>query len=224
MTTPMNADWQMLARESYDRVAQSYAQMTRSAPMDNAAMAGDYAMLTELAARTISDGVATIVDIGCGPGWWTQFLAARGVQVMGVDLSPVMIDIARENVPQARFEMGSVLDIPVPSESADGVCCMYVLHHLPDAELGRAVSELARILTPGGVLLLGGHIGATHSVKTQGYGGHPMHVHVNKRSAATWEQVVHQKGLRIESHAIYDLDTSSLTHALLARKPNALTI
>lgn len=213
----VSSEWEQQAQESYDRVALPYAQATRAAIDDNLHMFSDYSRLAALAHAACPDD-AVVVDIGCGPGWWVQHLADQGLPAVGIDLSPTMVDIARANVPHARFETGSIVDIPIPSECAAGVCCMFVLHHLPDDDLGQALGELVRLLKPGGVLLLGGHVGTTRTVKTTGYGGHPMNVLINKRPAAELAGAVRHAGLKIEAHTIYDPDSPTATHALFARR------
>lgn len=98
-----------------------------------------------------------------------------------------MIDLARAGSSDARFEVASIHDLPLPADSVDGVTCMYVLHHLPDDMIDAALDELVRVVRSGGVLLLGGHIGDNRRVKTEGYGGHPMHVLSVRRPASLWE-------------------------------------
>jgi len=219
----VSLDWQARARESYDRVAKPYADLTRSATTSDVYMAGDYARLAALAKGDPRGGKATVVDVGCGPGWWVQYLAEHGVDSVGIDLSPAMIDLARTHVPDAAFHVGSVLDLPLASQSVAGVCCMYLLHHLPDDDVGPALAEIGRVLMPGGVLMLGGHIGVTRVHKTEGYGGLPMDVHVNRRPATVIEDAALETGFVIEAHTIYDPGEQTATHTLFARRPDSST-
>lgn len=214
----MRGQWERRTSESYDEVARAYADMTRSAPAENLHMASDYARLADLALCASGAEPATVVDVGCGPGWWVKYLADRGVRAAGIDVSPRMIDLARSATPHAHFEVGSILDLPLPSQYATAVCCMYVLHHLPDEDVDAALAELFRILAPGGVLLLGGHVGHEATTKMQGYGGHPMHVHINKRSTEFWEHAVERVALTIEAHVIYGPGQLESSHALFARR------
>jgi SAM-dependent methyltransferase len=215
----MTGDWETDTRESYDRVAEPYADFTREAASGgNAYMSGVYATLASLVRGTAAP--ATVVDVGCGPGWWVHHLQSLGPRCLGIDLSPAMVELARVNVPSARFTVGSILDIPVPTTTAEGVVCWYVLHHLPDDSIDAALKELVRILVPGGILLIGGHLGSTRRIKEEGYGGHPMHVQINLRPATLWEDKVRALGLIIEAHTIYDPGTPTPSHALFARKPS----
>jgi SAM-dependent methyltransferase len=55
-----------------------------------------------------------IVDLGCGSGIWAKVLADAGYQVLGVDISPAMIELARQRVPEAQFHVGSFIHFRVP--------------------------------------------------------------------------------------------------------------
>lgn len=91
------------------------------------------------------------VDAGCGTGRHTAHLADLGHAVVGVDASPEMLLLARERVPEAELRTGDLRALPVEDATADVVVCALALSHLPD--LG-AVAELARVLKPGGTLVL----------------------------------------------------------------------
>src|SRR5579871_1460154 len=55
-----------------------------------------------------------VVDLGCGSGIWARALAASGYHVLGADISPAMIDLARERVPQAQFQESSFVEFRIP--------------------------------------------------------------------------------------------------------------
>ena len=56
-----------------------------------------------------------VVDAGCGSGIWARELTGRGYDVLGIDISPAMIRLARKQAPGARFQVGSFLSAPLPS-------------------------------------------------------------------------------------------------------------
>lgn len=114
------------------------------------------AVFTLLATLVLRSGGGTVLDIGCGPGWWTGFVAQQDVDGLGVDISPEMVRIARDNNPDARFEIGSLLGLPAEDATAAAPVCWFVLHHLPDEDVDAALAEMTRALKPGGVLLIGG--------------------------------------------------------------------
>jgi len=92
------------------------------------------------------------LDAACGTGRHAAFLAARGHRVMGVDTSPAMLAHARIRVPEAALAVGCLVALPIPSASIDLAVCALALMHLP--ELRPAVAELARIVRPGGRIVL----------------------------------------------------------------------
>jgi SAM-dependent methyltransferase len=92
------------------------------------------------------------LDAACGTGAVAQQLAARGHEVIGVDVSEVMLSRARKAVPQATFLVGELTDLPIPDEEVDHMVCSLALTHL--ADLTPFFAEAARVLTPGGHLLL----------------------------------------------------------------------
>lgn len=104
-----------------------------------------HAILDELTA-----GAA--LDAACGTGRFASYLVERGHQVIGVDSSPDMLDVARRRLPTAEFLVGDVEDLPVADDSVDVVTCGLALLHL--RSLGPAMSEFARVLRPGGHLVI----------------------------------------------------------------------
>ena len=99
--------------------------------------------------------VGPAIDAGCGPGHWTAFLAQRGLDIRGVDLTPAFIEHARRRYPELRFATGSIDALDASDASVGGVLAWYsLIHHTPDA-IGSALDEIARTLRPGGLLLVG---------------------------------------------------------------------
>ncbi len=101
-------------------------------------------------ADALPPGVA--LDAACGTGRHSAHLAARGHTVIGVDSSPDMLARARAKVPSADFRAGDLTALPLPDDHADLVVCALALAHLPG--LGPPFAELARVLRPGGHLIV----------------------------------------------------------------------
>lgn len=101
---------------------------------------------------------ATFLDAGCGSCAHSVRLARRGFKVHAVDFSESALKMAQQFVRakgvQDRITLGreSLLELSFPDESFDYVLCWGVLMHIPDVE--RAVAELARVLKPGGALVI----------------------------------------------------------------------
>jgi SAM-dependent methyltransferase len=96
--------------------------------------------------------VGVALDAACGTGRLTRDLADRGHRVIGVDSSPDMLDLARTWVPEGEFLAGDLHGLPVPDDHVDLVLCALALTHVPD--LGPVLAEFARVLRPGGQLVI----------------------------------------------------------------------
>lgn len=97
---------------------------------------------------------ARILDAGCGAGEpVARYFVNRGDDVIGIDLSEGMLDLARQKVPEARYERMDLSDLGFPPEAFDLVASVYCLFHLDRSEHQKIFSGFARVLAPGGVLL-----------------------------------------------------------------------
>ncbi|MBL7259807.1 class I SAM-dependent methyltransferase [Paractinoplanes lichenicola] len=96
-----------------------------------------------------------VLDLGCGPGFWTADLQRLGADVTGVDLVPEFIEHARATFPRTRFRLGSMTELDVPGHSVAGILSWYSTIHLPPAELDGVLAEFRRLLVPGGRLVIG---------------------------------------------------------------------
>jgi SAM-dependent methyltransferase len=96
-----------------------------------------------------------ILDAGCGPGLWTRFLHDRGHRMLGVDLSERFIAHARRRHPQPEFLNRSFAELPLPDAALGGILAWYSLIHTPPAHLPVILAEFARVLAPGGSILIG---------------------------------------------------------------------
>ena len=119
MTQPEPSD----VRGAYDAVARAYdarfAHELDGKPLERALLAA----FVELA------GSGVIADVGCGPGHITRFLADHGADVLGIDLAPAMIDIARQHAPALPFIVGSMLELPVADAAWAGAVALYSIIH-----------------------------------------------------------------------------------------------
>jgi SAM-dependent methyltransferase len=141
-------------RGSYDRVAAEYARRIfdelRHKPLDRE-------LLDRFAARVRGRGPAC--DLGCGPGQVARYLHERGVEVIGVDLSPGMVAEARRLNPGLAFREGDLRALQVPDEAWAGIAAFYSIIHVSRAEVDGALHECWRVLRPGGLLLVSFHVG-----------------------------------------------------------------
>lgn len=93
---------------------------------------------------------ARVLEVGCGWGELAEWVAREtGADVVAVDLSPRMVELARERGVDARI--GDVQELPFDDDAFDVAIAAWMLYHVPD--LDRALAELARVLRPGGRLV-----------------------------------------------------------------------
>lgn len=97
-----------------------------------------------------------ILDAGCGPGTYGLMLAQQGNEVNGLEISPRSVEVANERAKQKGVnftaQVGDLEKLPFPDNTFDVCFCGWVLHHFPDINI--AVSELVRVLKPGGIIAL----------------------------------------------------------------------
>jgi SAM-dependent methyltransferase len=139
-------------RRAYDTVAEDYAAYL---PDTRAETPLDLAMVDAFADAVGTDAGARVLDAGCGTGRMSRYLAARGSLVEGVDLSPGMVEMARRDGGDLTFSVGSLADLPYADDRFAGVLLWYSIIHTPPSSLARVLTEVSRVLRPGGHLLVG---------------------------------------------------------------------
>jgi SAM-dependent methyltransferase len=191
---PTEAQWLADTRTSYDTVAGNYADLVRDSLDDQPYMRAHFRLFADLVRAS---GGGPVADVGCGPGHITGFLRDCGLDAYGVDLSPEMVRIAGRDHPGVRFEVGSMTELA--HTDLGGIVAWYSLIHVPDEEIVPVLDRFRRALRPGAPLLVGFHAGASSRLKTEGYGGHPMRVHVHKRTPARYAEWFEEAGLATEA-------------------------
>lgn len=97
---------------------------------------------------------AEVLDAACGPGLYAQALLDAGARVTGFDASPVMVELARRRVGDRARVDRAVLGEPLPyaDDAFDAAVCALAIHHAGDR--CAALTELRRVVRPGGVLVV----------------------------------------------------------------------
>jgi SAM-dependent methyltransferase len=168
-----------------------------------------------------------IADIGCGPGHITRYLAERRDDVLGVDLSPEMIAVARRRHPRLQFAVASMLRLPYADGAWTGVVTMYSIIHLDADERVRALSEFARTLRPDGLLLVSFHVdgpgfapGDVNHLRT--FLGHPVEMDGYFLDPAVVTADLVANGFRVlarlDREPIVDIEFASRRCYMLARR------
>ncbi|MEU9097480.1 class I SAM-dependent methyltransferase [Streptomyces sp. NPDC048361] len=160
------ADHDSLAatREAYDDAADTYALLFRDSLRDSPL---DRAMLGVFAEAVRAGGGGRVADLGCGPGHVTDHLTALGLDAFGVDASPAMVDLAQQAYPGLQFTVGTMSALDSADGALAGVLSRWSVIHTPPPELPSISGEFARVLAPGGHLLIGFSAGDSASEPTQ---------------------------------------------------------
>jgi SAM-dependent methyltransferase len=136
-----------LARDTYDQVADAFARHAEDGPYnahyDRPALLGLLPSVTGL----------HVLDAGCGPGLYAEWLVAQGATVVGLDVSPRMVALAQTRLGKRATILEADLAQPLvmlTDASFDLVISALALDYVPD--WGPLCRELARVLRPGGIL------------------------------------------------------------------------
>lgn len=175
---------------SYDAVAASYADHLVD---ELHGLPFETWLLDRVAAH--ADG-RPVVDVGSGPGHVTAYLASRGAEATGVDLSPGMVGEAQRRFPGVPFAVGHLrrLGRPAMSPAWAAVLGWYSLIHLAASELPDAVGALVRPLASDGWLVLALHAGAEVRHLDEWF-GHEVDLDVVLHDASQVVEVVEAAGL-----------------------------
>ncbi|WP_285114064.1 class I SAM-dependent methyltransferase [Leifsonia sp. fls2-241-R2A-40a] len=164
-------------RAAYDTVADDYADLLRD---DLAESEFDRAMLDVFAEQIRRAGGGAVGDLGCGPGRIAGYLADRGLDVVGIDLSPRMVEAARRDHPAVRFEVASMAALPFGDAGLAGALAWYSVIHTPEERQDELYAEFARVVRPDGRLLLAFQVGDDVVHLTHAY-GHDLDLHTRRQ-------------------------------------------
>lgn len=151
-------------RESYSARSLEYTELCGSMTSTHSS---DRALVRSWAATL----TGPVLDAGCGPGQWTGFLAECGLAVSGIDLVTEFVERARTEYPDLTFDVGGFEALGAATESLGGVLSWYSLIHHSPRDIQAPLAEFARVIRPGGGLLVGFFEGAAiepfdHAVTT----------------------------------------------------------
>lgn len=118
--------------------------------------------------RTLSRG-ARVLDVGCGPGQDTRYLALRGFDAVGFDAMRPFLEWARAQHRKTRLVQGDIRGLPFRPHAFAAAWAAASLIHLPKRDVGRVLRELRAIITPGGRLAATFVHGTASCVLTRGW-------------------------------------------------------
>ncbi len=152
-----------LVQSSYDKIGHMYDEHRDIHKIDK-----ELQMFLEVLPEN-----AYVLDAGSGAGRPTSdFLTKNGINVMGIDISEKMINLAKVNVPKAEFQQGDMKDLKFPPETFDGVISLFSLFHVPREKHEQVLRGFQKILKKGGTLLI--NTGTTAHEGITRFFGEPM--------------------------------------------------
>jgi SAM-dependent methyltransferase len=148
-------------RPEFDRVGETYEAAVDEA-ISFAGQEHDFYLevkarrLVELARRHLGPGRPAALDVGCGPGLFDRHVASA-FDLHGVDVSPAMVERARETNPEAEYAVSEPGRLPYDDGRFDLAFAICVLHHVDRADRLPLVRETARVVRPGGLVAVFEH-------------------------------------------------------------------
>ena len=149
--------------ESYDKMGETYHNFRNNEKFNS--QLEKFADLLPISGQ--------VLDAGCGVGKpVSQVLVKKGFIVTGVDISSKMVNLAKENVPEATFLQKNILELDFADNSFDGIICVYTLWHIPRVNHSRIITSFHRMLREEGILVL--NTGVHESEGMSQFFGEPM--------------------------------------------------
>lgn len=137
-------DYVVKTIKAYDTDSQKYINSTKK-------------LILHQEIETLTNGMpksGLILDAGCGFGRDTKVFIDRGFKVIGIDLSEKLLEIAKINIPQAKFIKMDLRILDFPDNYFDAIWCNAVLLHLSIEDIKKALDEFYRVLKHGGKLFV----------------------------------------------------------------------
>ena len=141
--------------QAYNKTAEKYAEKFID---ELKAKHFDRMLLKDFAEENAAAG--KMIDLGCGPGQTTDFLYHCGARdIVGTDISPAMIQVAKKINPEMHFQMADMLCLDYADGSFGSAIAFYSIVHFTYPQVKVAFEEIQRVLKPGGRFLFSFHIG-----------------------------------------------------------------
>ena len=138
-------DYKEIVKAGYNQIADRYLA-ERTVDSEDVRLLGDFIELLSPDAK--------VLDAGCGAGIPISKMLAEHFDVTGVDFSEAQIELAQQNVPNAKFICEDMTQLHFPENFFDGVCSYYAIIHIPREEHRALLANFHWMLNTGGVALL----------------------------------------------------------------------
>lgn len=190
----------LTTRAAYDAGADRYVEWVGSEI--SAAMEApiDRSLLASFAAVVRDRRSGTVVDVGCGPGRAAAFLAARGIDAVGIDVSREMLlagSVAHPSIPLAQATLAV---LPFRDSSLAAVVSWYSIIHTPPPLLGRVWAEFGRVLATGGHLLVAFQAGQGEEHRRDEAFGRPVSLTSYRHVPIDVEHSLVEVGFDVQRH------------------------
>lgn len=141
--------------DCYDKTAKNYADKF----IDELSKKHfDRILLKSFASENLNKG--KLIDLGCGPGQTTKYLSDCGMtDLIGVDISPAMVAVAKNINPLINFEEADILSLQYADKIFGSAIAFYSIVHFDYVQVKTAFKEIKRVLTDNGQFLFSFHIG-----------------------------------------------------------------
>lgn len=160
--------------DCYDKTAQAYADKFGD-ELSHKHL--DKILLQSFAAENKSNG--KVIDLGCGPGQTTRFLYDCGItDIIGTDISPSMIEVAKQIHPSISFEVADMLQLQYADRSFGSAIAFYAIVHFDYEQVKIALKEIKRVLKEKGQFLFSFHIGE-ETVHLDNFLEQPVNINFN---------------------------------------------
>lgn len=115
-----------------------------------------YTNTFDLFCENLTKENAEVLELACGPGNITKYLLTKrpDLKILGTDLAPNMIQLAKQNNPQAEFQLLDCREILSLNRKFDAVMCGFAFPYLSKEEVVKFIRDAAQILNPGGVIYI----------------------------------------------------------------------
>jgi ubiquinone/menaquinone biosynthesis C-methylase UbiE len=151
----MNSGWELSAQAWIDSIGQ------------RGDWAREHVLDPVMLGRVAASRFQRALDVGCGEGRFCRILRARGVTVTGIDPTEHLLDAARRRDPSGDYRLGRAEQLGFETASFDLVVSYVTLVDI--ADFRTAIGEMARVLKPGGSLLVANLTGFTSACANQGW-------------------------------------------------------
>ncbi len=181
-----------MVAQSYDQLAERYAEWASNLRKE------ERVRHTSALLERLSVG-AQMLELGCGSGIPTTQQLAQCFLVTGVDISSEQINLARQNVPTAKFICADMCQLNFPSASFDAVAAFYSIVHVPREEHAALFQKIATWLRPRGLLVATMGVGSNEGDMVDDWQGFGVPMYWSSFDSGTNCSLIESAGLRIIS-------------------------